>query len=157
MTGNEYTDIVKRHTSPNGRVLSILEEIQRKYRHLPEEALRAAAEELNLPLSQLYGVATFYTSFSLQPRGEHIIGVCHGTVCHVKGAARVTAELEKKLGVSEGGTTGDGKFTLESVKCLGCCSLAPVVSIDGSVHARVKPETVDELIKSAIPGGAPGD
>lgn len=157
MTRGKYIDTVNRYTSENGRVLSILQEIQQKYRHLPEEALRAVAEELNLPLSQLYGVATFYGSFSLRPRGEHAISVCHGTVCHVKGSRRITEELENKLDVKTGGTTAGGLFSLESVKCLGCCSLAPVVSIDGSVHARVRPEALDELLRSAVPGGAPDD
>jgi len=152
LTRDRYGDIAARHTSENGRVLSILQEIQQSYRHLSEEALRAVAEELNLPLSQLYGVATFYGSFSLRPRGDHIIGVCHGTVCHVKGSAGITGGLEKKLGIKAGGTTGDGLFSLEPVKCLGCCSLAPVVSIDGSVHARVRPEAVDQLLKSATGG-----
>ncbi|MFZ5652367.1 MAG: NADH-quinone oxidoreductase subunit NuoE [Bacillota bacterium] len=146
-------NIINRHTSPNGRVLSILEEFQRKYRHLPEEALWAAAGELGLPLSQLYGVATFYTSFSLQPRGDHTIGVCHGTVCHVKGVGRVTSELEKILGIALGETTADGRYTLEPVKCLGCCSLAPVASIDGEVQARLSPEAVVNLLKPAAPGG----
>lgn len=150
-------NIINRYTSPNGRVLFILEEFQRKYRHLPEEALRAAAEELGLPLGQLYGVATFYTSFSLRPRGDHIIGVCHGTVCHVKGAGRVTSELEKALGVAVGGTTADGRYTLESVKCLGCCSLAPVASIDGEVQARLSPEAVVKLLEPAAPGGESGE
>lgn len=102
-------------------------------------------------------MATFYASYSLQPRGDHIIGVCHGTVCHVKGAGRITAGLEKKLGVPAGGTTVDGRFTLETVKCMGCCSLAPVASIDGEVHARIRPETVEKLLRSAELGGESGE
>ncbi|MFZ5634051.1 MAG: NAD(P)H-dependent oxidoreductase subunit E [Bacillota bacterium] len=157
MSKDLYIDIVNRHQSENGRVLNILAELQGKFKYLPGEALRAVAAELGVPLSQLYGVATFYGSFSLQPRGDHTIGVCQGTVCHVKGAGRVTAALEKKLGITVGGTTGDGLFSLDAVKCLGCCSLAPVVSMDGSVHARVRPDSVDELLRSAGSGGGPDE
>jgi len=140
-------NLVKQYVSKNGRVLSILEEIQRKFKYLPEEVLRLLAKELGLPLSQVYGVATFYNYFSLQPRGEHIIGICHGTACHVKGSDKLTQALEKELGVSVGETTKDGLFSLETVRCLGCCSLAPVLSIDGKIHARVRREEVGDLLK----------
>lgn len=141
--------LAEQYASKNGRVLSILEAIQRKFKYLPEELMRLTAEELGLPLSQIYGVATFYNYFSLQPRGEHTVGVCHGTACHVKRADKLTEALEKRLDVGVGGTTGDGLYSLEAVRCLGCCSLAPVVSIDGVIHARVKRDSLGDLLKHA--------
>jgi len=139
-------DIIARHPEPDGQVAAILEDIQKKYRHLPEEALHIVAEKLGLPLPQLYGVATFYTGFSLSPKGEHVVCVCHGTTCHVKGAKLLSEHLEKEFGVKAGQTTADGAFTLEVVRCLGCCSLAPVVSVDGKTYGGVKRGQVPELL-----------
>ncbi len=146
MSDVEVRRIVGSHPGPEGRLLSILEAIQQKWRYLPEEALRVVAQELQIPLSRVYGVATFYGAFSLEPKGKHLISVCHGTACHVRGAGQLTERLEKALGVKEGETTEDGLFTLESVRCLGCCSLSPVISIDGTTYGRVKPEQVLEIV-----------
>ncbi len=146
MSDVEVRRIVGSRLDPEGRLLSILEAIQQKWRYLPEEALRVVAQELQIPLSRVYGVATFYGAFSLEPKGKHLISVCHGTACHVRGAGQLTERLEKALGVKEGETTEDGLFTLESVRCLGCCSLSPVISIDGTTYGRVKPEQVLEIV-----------
>ena len=147
MNNAEIREVIDRHQEQNGRVTAILEDLQQHYRYLPEQALRLAAEELGLPLTQLYGVATFFAAFSLKPKGEHLVSVCNGTACHVKGASRVSESLEQELQVAIGQTTGDGQFTLQSVRCLGCCSLAPVVSIDGHAYGRMKPETVAATLK----------
>jgi NADH:ubiquinone oxidoreductase subunit E len=146
MSDVEVRRIVGSRLDPEERLLSILEAIQQKWRYLPEEALRVVAQELQIPLSRVYGVATFYGAFSLEPKGKHLISVCHGTACHVRGAGQLTERLEKALGVKEGETTEDGLFTLESVRCLGCCSLSPVISIDGTTYGRVKPEQVLEIV-----------
>lgn len=138
--------IVASHPDPEGRLLSVLEAIQQKWRYLPEEVLRDVAQELQIPLSRVYGVATFYAAFSLEPRGKHLISVCHGTACHVKGAGQFTERLEKALGIREGETTEDGLFTLEAVRCLGCCSLSPVIRIDGTTYGRVRPEQIPEIV-----------
>ncbi|NPV30048.1 MAG: NADH-quinone oxidoreductase subunit NuoE [Firmicutes bacterium] len=152
MTEAEVRELIARHQTPNGRVSGILGEIQKKYRYLPEEALRLVARELGIPLTQVYGVATFYAAFSLEPKGEHLICVCHGTTCHVRGAKQLAERLEAELQIKQGETTKDGKFTLEAVRCLGCCSLAPVVSIDGKVFGRIRPEQIPEVV-SAWRGG----
>ncbi len=146
MEDTEIRDVIARHQEQNGRVTAILEDLQRQCRYLPEQALRVVAGELGLPLTQLYGVATFFAAFSLEPQGRHLVSVCHGTACHVKGAGRVSEILEQSLQVAIGKTTGDGQFTLQSVRCLGCCSLAPVVSIDGRAYGRMKPDTVEAVL-----------
>ena len=122
-------------------LISILEEIQGRYRYLPQEAMILVSERLGVPLSQVYSVATFYHAFSLVPRGRHTISVCTGTACHVRGAVQVLNRLETGLGVRPGETTRDRQFTLETVNCLGCCALGPVIVVDGEYHG--KPTTAD--------------
>jgi NADH-quinone oxidoreductase subunit E len=144
---HEVLEIVNRYRDfSDGRVSYIMESIQKKYRHIPEEALRIVAGELEIPLTQLFGVATFYAAFSLEEKGRHQISVCHGTVCHVKGAKRVGEALQKDLGIKEGETSADKFVTLESVRCLGCCSLAPVISVDGEIHVGMTPAKVPEIL-----------
>ena len=142
----EIRDLIARHQEQNGRVTAILEDLQRQCRYLPEQALRLLAGELGLPLTQLYGVATFFAAFSLEPQGRHRVSVCQGTACHVKGSVRIGESLEQELQVAAGQTTGDGQFTLQSGRCLGCCSLAPVVSIDGHAYGRMKPDLVEAVL-----------
>jgi NADH-quinone oxidoreductase subunit E len=108
------------------------------------------SERLGLPLSQVYSVATFYHAFSLTPRGKHTICVCTGTACHVRGTAQVLNRLETRLGVGPGGTTRDRQFTLETVNCLGCCALGPVVVLDGEYEGQMTIQKVDKLLKRAI-------
>ncbi len=146
MNVTEVEEIIAQHQEVDGRVSGILGDIQKKYRYIPEEALRLVSKKLGIPLTQLYGVATFYAAFSLTPKGEHLISVCHGTACHIRGAGQLSEILEKELQIKEGETTKDGKFTLESVRCLGCCSLAPVISIDGKTFGRLKPEDIPGVI-----------
>lgn len=146
MKESEVLKIISRHQEVNGRVSGILGDIQQKYRYVPEEAMELVARELRLPLTRIYGVATFYAAFSLEPKGEHLISVCHGTACHVKGATQLGERLEKELQIKEGQTTKDGRFTLEGVRCLGCCSLAPVMSIDGKTYGRMKPEDIPDAL-----------
>lgn len=150
----EVREIINKYINePDGRVSYILETIQRKYRYLPEEALRIVAEELEVPLTQLFGVATFYAAFSLEQKGEHIISICHGTVCHVKGSQQVADAFCKQLGIREGETTPDKKVTLEQVRCLGCCSLAPVISVDDEIHVGMTASRVPQIIADLRGGG----
>lgn len=154
----EIREIIERYRQePDGRVSYILETIQKKYRHLPELALRVVSEELDIPITQLFGVATFYAAFSLEPKGEHIISVCHGTVCHVKGSQKIAQALEKELGIKEGQTTADGFVTLDSVRCLGCCSLAPVISVDENIHVGMTPAKVQEILTELRGGEVNGE
>ncbi len=128
-------------------LVSILEEIQGRYRYLPREAMILVSERLGVPLSQVYSVATFYHAFSLVPRGRHTISVCTGTACHVRGAVQVLGRLETVLAIKPGETTRDRQFTLETVNCLGCCALGPVVVIDGEYEGQMTIKKVDRLLK----------
>ena len=125
-------------------LIMILQAIQRQYNYLPRPALNYLSTKIGIPFSKIYGVATFYSTFSLEPRGRNIISICLGTACHVRGADRVRERLEDKLKVGDGETTEDMRFTLESVRCIGCCSLGPVVKINEDMHGRIAP---DEAVK----------
>jgi NADH-quinone oxidoreductase subunit E len=131
-------------------LISVLEEIQARYRYLPREAMILVSEKMGVPLSQVYSVATFYHAFSLAPRGHHKICVCTGTACHVRGAVQVLNRLETSLDVKPGGTTRDHEFTLETVNCLGCCALGPVVVLDDEYEGQMTTGKVDKLLKRAM-------
>jgi len=129
--------ILEKYTDPAGMVIGVLQDVQDEFNYLPEDALTYFSRKSEIPLGRLYGVARFFNAFSLVPRGKHIIRVCLGTACHLKGGPRIADAISRQLGIESGETTGDGMFTLERVNCLGCCALAPVVEIDGNVHAGV--------------------
>ncbi len=137
--------VLERYADEEGVLISVLQDINEEFNYLPENALRYISEKLDIPLSQIYHVATFYTAFSLTPRGEHIVKVCQGTACHVRGSTRVLEELERALAIGPGETTGDLKFTLETVNCLGACALGPVVVIDDKYHST-SPANVEKLL-----------
>jgi len=130
-----------------GLLISLLQDIQGEYNYLPEEALVKVSETMEIPLSQVFAVATFFKAFSLEPRGRHIVTVCMGTACHVRGAQRMVEKLERDLGVHDGETTEDLSFTLETVNCLGCCALGPVVVVDGKYENKVDSAKVDQIMK----------
>lgn len=130
-----------------GHLISSLQEIQEKYNYLPEEALRALAAELNIPLINVYEVATFYKSFSLTPKGKHICTVCVGTACHVRGSSKVVDALTSELGIPQNSTTEDMLFTLETVNCLGCCAIGPVMVLDGEYYGAMTSQKAISLIK----------
>jgi NADH-quinone oxidoreductase subunit E len=138
---------VKRHKSQKKALIAILQDIQAEYNYLPQDALRAVARTLGIPLIDVIGVATFYRAFSLKPRGKHVVTVCLGTACHVRGGPKILEEFERRLGVKSGDTTADNKFTLETVACLGCCAIGPVVVIDGDYHAQTSIRKVEGIIK----------
>lgn len=127
-------------------LLSILQDIQAECGYLPEEKLIETAETLDVPLIDVYGIATFYKSFSLTPRGRHQVKVCLGTACHVRGASRIVEEVGRKLGIGPGETSEDGGFSLETVMCLGCCAIGPVVVVDGKYHGQVTPTKVESIL-----------
>ena len=127
-------------------LISVLEEIQAKYRYLPREAMILVGEGLGLPLSQVYSVATFYNAFSLQPRGRHGVCVCVGTACHVRGAKPVLNRLEERLHIKPGETTPDWNYSLETVNCLGACALGPIVVVDGTYSGQMVAGDVDKLL-----------
>ena len=144
--------IVEKHSGRRGALIAVLEDIQDEYGYLPEAALRIVAERMALSLVDVYGVATFYRSFSLQPRGRHLIRVCLGTACHVRGAPMVVEEFERRLGIRAGETTPDGEFTLETVNCLGACALGPIVVVDGRYFSNVNAAKARSILEEARAG-----
>ena len=144
---SELREILGEHKDHTGALIPVLQEAQKQYGYLSQDILETIAGDLGLPLSQVYGVVTFYSQFRLQPHGENIIRVCHGTACHVSGAQEITAAVEKKLGIKSGGTTRDRKFTLETVACLGCCSLAPVMMINEETHGRLTASKARKVVR----------
>ncbi len=130
-------EILTRHADDPGALIPVLQEVQAYYGYLPEDALDRVARARNIPVSSVYGVATFYAQFLLQPQGETVIRICHGTACHVNGAPDITASISEELDLHMGHTSEDGKFTLESVACLGCCGLAPVVVVGDRTYGRL--------------------
>jgi NADH-quinone oxidoreductase subunit E len=128
-------------------LIMILQAIQKKYNYLPRPALAYLSTKISLPMSKIYGVATFYSTFSLEPRGRNIISICRGTACHVRGAERVLEQIQQNLCICDGETTEDMRFTLESVRCIGCCSLGPVVKINEDMHGRIATDKIDKILK----------
>lgn len=128
-------------------LIAILQEIQSEYNYLPRKALNIVSQSMKIPLIDIFGVATFYSAFSLEPRGEHTVTVCMGTACHVRGGPKILEEFERKLQVQAGHTTEDKKFSLETVACLGCCAIGPVVVVDDNYHAQTSIRKVDSILK----------
>jgi len=139
--------LVGKYGGNRDSLISILQDVQAEYRYLPEDALRAVARQLNLQLIQVYAVATFFKAFSLKPRGEHMVSVCQGTACHVRGASAVLDEVKRRLGIESGETTQDMRFTLETVNCLGACALGPIMVVDGDYHGQMSPGKVKKALK----------
>jgi NADH-quinone oxidoreductase subunit E len=139
--------ILAKQDNGTSSLLAILEEIQSQYRYLPRDVLILVSERLNLPLSQVYSVATFYNAFSLNPQGRHKFQVCTGTACHVRGAPQVLDRLETQLGIQAGQTSADQEYTLETVNCLGACALGPVVIADDEYQGKMMASKVGRLLK----------
>ena len=139
--------IVERYRGKESYLIGILQDIQAEYRYLPREALKRVSERMGVPLSRLYSLATFFRAFSLTPRGKHLIVVCTGTACHVRGAPVILDALKGALGIEPGETTPDLKYTLETVNCLGSCALAPLVVIDGHYHGKARGKDVLKLLE----------
>lgn len=129
-----------------GQLLPLLQDVQARYRYLPEDALRAIARRLDLPLARVFAVAGFYSALSLKPKGETVIKVCCGTACHLRGAPAVISALEQKLSLALGETSEDGAYTLEAVNCLGACALAPVATVNDRTHGGLSPEAARRLV-----------
>jgi NADH:ubiquinone oxidoreductase subunit E len=127
-------------------LIMILQAMQRRYNYLPKPALTYLSAKIEVPYSKIYEVATFYSTFSLEPRGRNIVSICLGTACHVRGAERVREQLHELLHIADGQTTEDGRYTLESVRCIGCCSLGPVIKINDDMHARIASDEVQKVL-----------
>jgi NADH-quinone oxidoreductase subunit E len=142
--------ILTKHDSRKRALIPILQDIQAEYNYLPELALRIVARSLEVPLIDVVGVATFYRAFSLKPRGRYVVTVCLGTACHVRGGPKILAEFQKRLDLQPGETSPDGRFTLETVACLGCCAIGPVVVVDGDYHAQTTTRKVETILKKYL-------
>lgn len=140
--------IIQRYRNQKGVLIPLLQDIQAVYGYVPAESIELISKELSIYPVKIYGVLTFYTQFYLAPRGRHTIKVCQGTACHVMGGKEILDYLSDKLGISEGGTTADGMFSLERVACLGCCGMAPVVVIDNHFYGRSTIQEVDKLLRN---------
>ncbi len=142
----EVEAIIERYGAKRRHVIAILQDIQTQFHYLPREALLEVAARVRIPLIDLYSIATFYNCFSLVPRGEHVIRVCLGTACHLKGGTRLVEALERELGVREGEMTPDGQFSFETVRCVGACALAPLVLIDGRYYPKMKQRKLTQVL-----------
>lgn len=138
--------IIDKYACETGVLIQLLLDVQRELNWIPPEAIIRINKRLKIPVSEIYRVASFYTALSLKPRGRHLVRVCLGTACYVRGAPRILDSVERTLTIRTGKTTPDGKFTLETVNCLGCCALGPVVEIDGQYHGRLSSANVEKLL-----------
>jgi len=142
----QVDSVLARYQRDPGMLVAILQDVQAEENYLPREALERVSKGLSVPLSQVYSVATFFKALSLEPRGRHLINVCLGTACHVRGAVKVLEAMERELAIKSGETTKDFAFTLETVNCVGCCALGPVVIVDGEYSGGMNTEKVKPLL-----------
>ena len=152
MDTSKVDAILERWERDPNYVIEMLQDVQDTFRYLPEDALRYLGDQVKVPLRQLYHLGTFFKAFSLTPKGEHEVQVCMGTACHVRGGSRVLDAFERELGVAPGETTADQRYTLEDVRCLGCCSLAPVVQIDDDLTSGANPGDVPRMLEKVARG-----
>lgn len=144
---SKVDEIIEKYRDDKESIVALLQDISTEYRYLPEEVLKRVAEQLGLPLSQLFSLATFYRSFRLLPRGEHEVLVCMGTACHVRGAPRMLENVTQKLNIKPGETTQDGKFTVETVNCVGACALGPLLVFDGNHYSKLSRGKIEKLLE----------
>lgn len=138
--------IINRFENSKGAAIPVLQQIQNEFGYVPPEFLPRVSALTGIPATELYSIATFYSQFRLHPIGENLIQVCHGTACHLAGAEEITSVLQRALGIKKGDTSPDGKYTIQKVACLGCCSLAPVITINGETFGRLTPDKALRLI-----------
>lgn len=143
----KINNIINNYVASKENLLAILQDIQEQYRYLPQDILRYVAAKLDVPVSQSYNIATFFSAFSLTPKGENVINICMGTACHIKGAPLLMEALERELGIKNGETTSDLKFTLQSVRCLGCCALAPVLTVNGKAYGKLTTNKIASILR----------
>ncbi len=147
MEVSKIDQVIEQYGARESALLAILQDIQAEEKYLPKETLEYVSQKMKIPLVQVFRIATFYNALSLKPRGRHKIDVCLGTACHVRGGGKILNKMERDLGIQVGETTRDKRFTLESVHCVGCCSLGPVAVVDGEVFGRLAQEKVPALLK----------
>jgi NADH-quinone oxidoreductase subunit E len=140
-------EIISRFGREQEELIHILHRVHGEFGYIPPEAISLIARHLRISESEVFGVLTFYRAFSLEPRGKYVITVCLGTACHVRGGVQVAEELERRLGIKAGQTTPDRKYSLETVNCLGCCAIGPVVVVNGKYYSNVAPKKIDKIIR----------
>jgi len=155
MATQEVNQILRRYGNDPTDIIAILQDVQHTYRYLPKDVMETLAAKLDIPLSRIYHLATFFRAFSLEPRGKHELQVCLGTACHVRGAPRVLEAIERGLKIRAGETTPDLQYTLETVNCVGACALGPVVVVDGHSKGKLNPQRAERLLRQIEPGAAP--
>jgi len=148
MDDDRIDQIIDKHQGEASSLIQILLDIQSEHHWLPKETLERIGEKVQVPLTRIQHIATFYKAFSLVPKGRHEIHICVGTACHVRGATRILDTVEEATGINPGETDLDLKFSLETVNCLGCCALGPVVEINGKVHGKMSPGATAEVLKN---------
>ncbi len=139
-------DICRSFNNNAGDLINILHKVQGEFGYLPEEVQEVVAETLDIPVAKVYGVVSFYTFFTMKPKGKHPISVCMGTACYVRGAEKVVDELKKQLGINVGETTADGMYSLDCLRCVGACGLAPVLMVGSKVHGRVETKDIKDIL-----------
>ena len=147
MENSGIDTIIKQYKGKESAILAILQDIQSKKKYLPKEILERVSQKMQIPVTHIFRLATFYNALSIKPRGRHKIDVCLGTACHVRGGNKIIDKLKRDLGIPVGETTKDKRFTLESVRCVGCCSLGPVAVVDGEVYGRLTQDKIPALLK----------
>ncbi len=152
MDAKQFDQIIDRYDRSEESLLAILQDFQREFHYVPEEGMRRLSEVMEVPESKVYAMGTFYKALSLTPRGKHIIKVCTGTACHLKGAPQILETLERELQVKRNGTTADGEYTVECVNCVGACAMAPVTVIDEEYHGETRSSKVMDVLKKQLKG-----
>jgi len=142
----EFKNYIRKNKEKQGALMMVLHRAQDTFGYLPKEIQEMISREMKIPVSEIYGVATFYSQFTLVPKGEYDISVCLGTACYVRGAQEILDKIEEELGISVGETTSDGKFSISATRCLGACGLAPVIVVNEDVHGRLKPEDIKGIL-----------
>jgi NADH-quinone oxidoreductase subunit E len=148
MYDDQIDQIINKYKDERGGLIQLLLDIQHELNWIPKEAIKRISEKLKIPFSQIYRVASFYTALSLKPIGRHLVRVCVGTACYVRGAPRILDSVELKLGIKSGETTSDDKFSLETVNCLGCCALGPVIELDGKYYGKLNSAKLEKILAS---------
>ena len=147
MDNNKIASILDKYDRDMGQLVPILQDVQEQENYLPKEALVQVSQGLGISLTQVYSVATFFKAFSMKPRGRHLVNVCMGTACHVRGAERVLEKIERDIDIESGDSTDDGRFSLETVNCVGACALGPIVVVDGDYAGQMRSDKVEKILK----------
>ncbi|MFA9454487.1 MAG: NADH-quinone oxidoreductase subunit NuoE [Candidatus Aminicenantaceae bacterium] len=147
MNEERLTEILGKYEADQSTIIAVLQDIQAEFGYLPKDAIFTVSKEMNIPLSRVLSLATFFNAFSMEPKGRHPINVCVGTACHVRGAQLILEKLERELAIASGNTTQDGDFSLDEVRCVGCCGLAPVIMVGDEFHGKLTQTKIPGVLK----------